>query len=117
MSLQYATLQPLDPNTRDKTFELNATNNLVRYDVRRWSVVSVEAQAQIGWSTAVLTVYRSNDGYNVFALESAVTLGPGSAQSATIDTSAFNYLIVKLTTVEGGAKYADITVTGKASTP
>lgn len=115
MSLRSAILRPIDPQVSDKTFDLNVTNNYLRYDVREWSTVAIAATKQTSWGTAVLTVYRSLDGYNPFALETAETLGPGDDVTGTIDTSAVPFLIVKVTTLEGSQKFADITATGKAS--
>lgn len=102
----------------EKNFSLNTSGNELRYDVREYSSVTVQA-VKIGtvWSTAVLTVYRDNDGATIAPLESAVTLGPGNAMSATIDTSSIAYLVVRLTTVEGAAIAAAITVVGNTGLP
>lgn len=114
--IQEAQLHPVLAGTDENYFDINAVNNELRYDVRAWSVVSVSAvKLQATWSTGVLTVYRSLDGCNPFALESSETLGPGDDITASLDVSGFPYLIVRLTTVEGTQRFVRVCVRGKVS--
>jgi hypothetical protein len=54
------------------------------------------------WSTAVLTVERSNDGTNWAAMSpSAVTLTAASPMSNTLDVSGVTFIRVRTTTAEG----------------
>lgn len=98
-------------------FDLNLAGNELRFDVRKYSAVNIQAVV-VGtvWTTAVLTVYRSLDGATPAALETPQTLGPGSAMTNTIVTTAFGTLIVRLTTVEGGEAYASIAAMGSDGT-
>lgn len=113
--IQGSTLQPLYGRNA-MAFPLNQAGADLVYDVRTIAVATVQAVPLAAWSAAVLTLYRSLNGSNLFPLGLADdTLGPGADMSATIDTSAFNYLIVRATTLEGSAAFAAVTVHGKAS--
>lgn len=90
-------------------FDLNDTNNQWVVKLGDAENVTVTAEKQSTWATAVLTLYRSLDGFNAYALESGVTL-TGPASTAKIDCTGFDYLIIRLTTNEGSAVYANITV-------
>lgn len=54
------------------------------------------------WTTAVLTVKRSNDGVNFTGLESAKTIGPGGGMTSEFSVAGFAYMRVDVTTAEGG---------------
>lgn len=74
------------------------------------SVATVQASPHDGanWSTAVLTLKRSNDGREFLSLASAVTLD-AEGMTASIDCD-FGYLAVEVTTAEGSTKHADISI-------
>lgn len=65
------------------------------------ATVQAEQEGASAWSTAVLTVYRTNrkDDGSFFALQSATTL---TAEGITdgLDVSAFRYLVVAVTTAQ-----------------
>lgn len=122
MSLDYQPLAPIDPTVDALRFDLNATGTpiglggwFVWWDVRKWATVFVQAVAETTWSTAILTLERSIDGRFWSALETAETMGTGSATSSTIDCTGFAYLRARLSTLEGSQKFAAITAFGKAS--
>jgi hypothetical protein len=83
----------------------SATGLPMVLDCAGLNVATVQAQSigATAWSTAVLTVYRSNvmPGSGVYALETVTTItAPGI--SAALDVSAFRYLIVSKTTTQSG---------------
>lgn len=96
------------------SFDVSVAKGELRYDVRAYSTVNIQAVFSVGTVAAVLTVYRSLDGYNLFALETAQTLGPASALTTTIDTSGTAYLVLRTTTSEA-TRNAALLVLGKAS--
>jgi hypothetical protein len=112
--MQADILSPFTGNNAS-AFNLNLVDNWAVYDVGRYVTASVQALATTAWATAVITVYRSNTPHpaDVFALEDAETLGPGSDITATLDVSGFRYLVLKLTTAEGSAASARIIVCAK----
>lgn len=64
------------------------------------------------WSTAVVTVKRTNDlAATPQALESAVTVTSAAQMSPRIDVRGFGYLILELTTAEGSALKGDVYIT------
>lgn len=113
MSLVWSDIAPSNETAHRVRFDLNETNNEVRFFVGPYSVATISAVKETTWATAVLTLERSIDGSNWFALETAQTLGPGSALSATIDTSAIAWLRARLSTKEGSTVYAQIRAMGK----
>lgn len=106
---------------REQAFELNRTRN-------RWVIPTGGAEvATIGgvphslWSTAVITWYRSHDGVNIDALETAVAMGPASPtyasmMSVTVPCDGFPFLIGMVTTVEGADRLATLTANLSKST-
>ena len=64
------------------------------------------------WSTAVITVGRSNDiDGPAAALESAVTITTSTRMTGRIDVRGFSFLILTLTTAEGAASLANVYIT------
>lgn len=106
MSLQADTILIQD-------FELNTTGYWKAIRVAPYAAVTIQATPQTIWSTATVTIQRSNDGVNGFALETPQTLGPGADMSKTIDTGAFNWLILRLAVVEGAGRFADFSAVCK----
>ena len=97
--------------------ELNSTQNELRYDVSKYELVTIQFKAETTWATAVITVYRSLDGVTAFALETPVTVGPGTgtpaaAMTPEIDVSSVSHLIVRVTTVEGSSLYVGVIMKG-----
>lgn len=96
-----------------RNFELNTANFVWVIPVQKYAAVTVHAEPVGTWATAIITIRRSNDGVNGYALESATTLGPGAAMSPAIDTGAFNYLLCVLTTKENSSQFANLTAVCK----
>lgn len=115
MSLQWSDIPPTFDTLHKARFDLNDTNNEIRWDVRAYAVAVIHALKESTWSTAVLTIERSIDGYNYVALETATTIPAGGGMTATIDTSAISFLRARLSTAEGSQKYANMRAMGKAS--
>ena len=75
------------------------------------------------WGTAVLTVYRSHGGPGVHGciavqpLEAGQTLGPDDDMTVEFSTQAFGVVAVRVTTAEGGANTAIVTVNGMEEVP
>lgn len=98
-------------------FNLNQTEQEWVFDVRDTNTVTVQA-ALTGtgtWGTAVLTIGRSNNGKQYQPLVVPQQIGPGGGMTEAIDCASFAFLHVKLTTEEGSAAFADLTVMGSAS--
>ena len=105
-----------------QAFDLNYTNNVWAVDVAKYSTATVQAEAVTTWTTAIITVQRSDDGINGYGLETALTIGPASTvvppgMSTVIDVTGFKFLLLKLTTINGSAVYANLTVNRKAANP
>lgn len=97
-----------------KIIDLNVTQSSVYFDLADYAVFTVHGFHLSGtWGTAILTVTRSNDGLAWYAMESATTLGPGAAMTAAIDSLGFTRLRVQVSTVEGAAGTAEITLVAK----
>lgn len=94
--------------------DISLVNAELRYDVSKYQVVVVQAvrRGTTAWSSGVLTLYRSLDGVNAFALETPDTVGPGDDISLSYDPGATSHLIVRVTTAEASVKAAVI-VKGK----
>lgn len=116
MSIQPFQLKTLDNTVNASQFDLNVTGAFVAWDVRNVVVAVVQAVKVTTWATAILTLERSADGQNWFALETAQTLGTGSDLSDTIDCAAIAYIRARISTPEGSQKFAVLTAFGKAST-
>lgn len=65
------------------------------------TVQVVQNDRSSGSSTAIFTLYRSNDGANFYALATPTTVSPGSITS-TIDVTGFSYLKILMTTADSG---------------
>jgi len=65
------------------------------FDVRAWSVCSLQATGGAGTWTA--TLYRSNDQATPIALETATTVTNSAPFSRSIDCSGFGWLVLKIT--------------------
>ncbi len=115
MSIRPYFLKPVDSVVNAANFDLNVTGAFVYWNVQSVVVLVVQAVAVTTWATAILTLERSCDGVNWFALETAQTLGTGSDLSNTIDCAAIAFVRAKVTTPEGSQKFAVITAFGKAS--
>lgn len=109
MSLQWSYLYPLNAlqgggcTASPHTIPLDTTGVEVRYDVRQWEKFGLHAVFSAGANTGVLTAYRSIDGVNVAALETAQTLTAGSdTMLDTVDVSGIGFIIVRVTTAESG---------------
>lgn len=95
-------------------FDLTTTNNSTAsrwvVDVSGYTSFTVQSVSigDAAWSTGVITVYRSNDGTNVAALETALTItAAGMKNEATIKSHKF--LVFQTTTAEASV-YADLTL-------
>jgi hypothetical protein len=109
-------LKPINVGDDGESLDLNETSNTLVYDVRKYSLVSVQADKQSTWATAVLTMYHSATGKAAIAAAAVTgTLGPGSDYEKDIDVNTTAFLIVKVTTVEGSRFFADIAVYGAYS--
>lgn len=97
-----------------QTLNLNASSNAVVWGVTPNTVGTVQATARLGgtWGTAVITLKRSNDGRNWYALSSPQTIGPGSGMSDPVDLD-FAFLSAEVTTAEGSALEADVVLCAK----
>lgn len=82
----------------------NSLGDFRRINVVRYAVGTIQAVAGSGsWSSAVLTIERSNDGDNWAAMDpTAVTLTAAGMTSA-IDLSGIAWLRVRTSTVNGAA--------------
>lgn len=92
-----------------QTLDLNQTQAAVEFDMR--NVLAFTVQGSLGsgtWGTAVVTLTRTNDGVNWYALESSTTL-TGPSMTAQQD-ACFSRLRAQVTTVEGAAATARITL-------
>jgi hypothetical protein len=106
------TLNPMHGRSAS-AFPLNQTGAELVYDVSTYATAAVQAVATGGWTTAVLTIYRSLDGVYVFPLSDPQTIGPSDGITDTIDVAGCNYLIVRATTLEGSAAFAKVTAIAK----
>lgn len=99
-------------------FDLNSTSQKrVVIPVENAEHCTIQAFLMSGtWSTAVVTVRRSNEpgGNLAAALSSALTITPPTVTSSTftqiIDCTGFAYLVLELTTVESAPGAADFLV-------
>lgn len=97
-----------------RILDLNGSKAAVSWDVADYTVGTVQATVRDGgtWGTAVITLKRSNDGHNWFALSSPQTIGPGNGMSDPIDLD-FAHLRAEVTTMEGSALEADVVLCAK----
>lgn len=116
MSLQWSDISPTFDTLPKVRFDLNDTNNEIRFDVRNYSVAVIQALKETTWATAVLTIERSIDGYNYVALETPATIPAGGGITGTIDTGAISWLRARLSTKEGSQVFANIRALGKVET-
>lgn len=101
--------------TTDTLLALDEANQELRYDVRKYATVAIQAVFSVGASPAVLTVYRSLNSANVVAMASAVTITPAATMTAALDMTGIAFLHVRVTTADAGDT-ARITVIGKYDT-
>lgn len=88
---------------RQQEIDLNTSTAQVVFSVGTAVTGCVQMGGfQTDISTAVVTLYRSNDQRTWHALEGVgVTIGPGEDMSDEFDMTGFMYLAVRVTTVEG----------------
>jgi hypothetical protein len=97
----------------DQELDLNVDTAQVEFDVS--SLVSGTVAIicpEATWGTAVVTLYRSHDGLRWFEFANSVTLGPGDAMTDELEMSGYRFLAARVTTVEGGANRARVSVQG-----
>lgn len=74
--------------------------------VEGWQTATFQAKKSTGaWGGAVITIYRSNDGVNGYAVDEDVT-ATGDGHSDEIDVNGFAFLIAQVTTTGGPGKVA-----------
>ena len=93
---------------------LNTTQAAVYFDVEPYSTFTIESVIISGtWATANVTVTRSAGGSVWAAMETALTLTIGGGTTVATDCIGISRLRVQVTTVEGGAGVAEITLLAK----
>lgn len=107
MAIDFVQLIPIGPSDPAgtqgiSTVALDATGVELKFDVRAYAVLSVQAVFSVGATTGVLTLYRSNDGANPVALATATTITTSATMTDAIDCTGFGYLHVRVTTADSG---------------
>ena len=122
MSIAYSYIAAVDsgkPNGNTvNPFQMDVSTTLgtpVKFDVRPWSVASIQVGFSKATTTAVVTIYRSLDGQVTSALETAQTLSASDLMSDAIDVTGIGYLHVACTTAEASVT-ANVVCMAKAST-
>lgn len=89
--------------------ELDATTtDRVVWAVGPYITGTVQVHARdASWSSSVVTIKRSNDGWNFYDLESAVTLSD-DGMTDVLDLSGFAFLSVEVTTTNAGAPTLEV---------
>jgi len=107
MSIGYAT-PPV------KLIDLGTSGDTIVFDVRRAAIASFQGVAITGaWSTAVVTLYASQDGANTGTTLGTIAASGGDVRG--IDVTQDAYVIARVTTALGSSVLARVTASLKAS--
>lgn len=108
------TLKPINHPDPSREFNLYETGFVFIFDVRPFSVYSVQAVGEDTWSTAILSVERSNDGQNPVALETGATTLTSPGMTTALDCTGFGYVHVRLSVLASAAATCKVFVHAKA---
>ena len=104
---------PLNTTVQHKVIDLNKSRDDIVVNVLPYTVATIQGTLMTGtWATAELTIARSNDGEDFVNLETTTML-TGEGMTGRIDVSGFAFLRASVTTLEGSAATAQITIVAK----
>lgn len=96
---------------RRSDFNLNLLGEAFAVPVQGFEACSVQAVLYSGtWATAVVSVQVSNDGVDYAAMPSPVNLPTGGGITSVFNVWGYAYVRVVVTTVEGAAGIARVSV-------
>lgn len=97
-----------------KLLDLGILGDDIVYDVRTAAIASFQAVAITGsWSTAVVTLYASQDGWTLGTAIGTITASGGDVRG--LDETKDGYIIARVTTALGSSVLARLTASLKAS--